>query len=501
MTILRKIVPLVRRSGTSLRPDASSVRTDGMPRRRIVSSVRLFVPPLRPDASPARPDVTILRKIVPSVRRSGASVRPGASSVRTDGTPRRRIGASVRRFAPSFRSGETARGKIVPSERRVVPSVRPDETVRRKIVPSFPRSEPSLRPGVSPDILIHVTTPPTRPALQPPQKADQASLAKFLKKYRPVLWVGAGASVAANYPGTNDLIREMVDESEVTIDPLLPFFEVADRFVGSQGEGALGDLLQRVLGPPRDPASLHLAIARLAKEGYFQAIVTTNYDDLLERTLAAAGVRCAIQPLEQNSTVVADGHIRLLKLHGSRENWADVILSSHSYQSFSHRYPFLVSQLDVLLRQHPVLFIGCSLQDPRILDWLTGLTPDSARALKPWRSLMIQKDWEKAAKAEALTRGNIRPYILDSHGQLGELLQAVAGEVKPDLARLEIEVELGDRWQARMAGVEWETADPLADENLLKDLEQLRDLGLRYLPTDERGHLSPEAAAAAGALR
>ncbi|HYG61653.1 MAG TPA: SIR2 family protein, partial [Thermoanaerobaculia bacterium] len=161
--------------------------------------------------------------------------------------------------------------------------------------------------------------------------------------------------MAAGYPGTGDLIRRMVEASEDPIDPDLPFFQIADRFVASQGAGDLADLLQRLLGPPRPPAPLHKAIARLAKAGFFQAIVTTNYDNLLERALDDAGVKPIVQHLELNATVVADGHIRLLKLHGSREDWLSVVLSGESYEKFGRQYPFLVSQLDVLLRQHPVL--------------------------------------------------------------------------------------------------------------------------------------------------
>ena len=98
------------------------------------------------------------------------------------------------------------------------------------------------------------------------------------------LWVGAGASIAAGHPGTGQLTQKLIDEADDPIDAQLSFEQVADAFVHSMGEGALDDLLQHVLGGSHPPAELHRALARQAADGVFAAIVTTNYDDILERS-------------------------------------------------------------------------------------------------------------------------------------------------------------------------------------------------------------------------
>ena len=140
-----------------------------------------------------------------------------------------------------------------------------------------------------------------------------------------------------------------------------------------------------------------------------------------------------------------------------------MVLSGCSYQEFGRSYPFLSSQLDVLLRQRAVLFVGCSLQDPRLLDWLAAQTEEAARSLKPWRSLMTEEAWKAAGEATwegghasgALARGNVRPLVLRDHAHLAELWGEVAAEVAPDVRRLEIEITIGDfgqPWQAHLAG-------------------------------------------------
>src|SRR5688572_19512994 len=85
--------------------------------------------------------------------------------------------------------------------------------------------------------------PENRAGLKAVLQATPDSLSKVLTD-RPVLWVGAGASVAAGYPSTGRLIQAMVAAADDPVDPDLPFFEVTDRFVDSVGDGTLADLLQ-----------------------------------------------------------------------------------------------------------------------------------------------------------------------------------------------------------------------------------------------------------------
>lgn len=162
-----------------------------------------------------------------------------------------------------------------------------------------------------------------------PIPATPDVLARTLAR-RPVLWVGAGASIAAGHPSTGALVDALVAAAADPIDPALPFEQVADAFVASQGAGALGDLLQRLLGASRPATELHRALARKAAD--FAAIVTTNYDDLLERALGEAEARFVFQTLEDNAVVVdPQADVRLLKLHGSRGDWRRAVLSGQAY--------------------------------------------------------------------------------------------------------------------------------------------------------------------------
>lgn len=339
--------------------------------------------------------------------------------------------------------------------------------------------------------------------------ASVSLLQKMLRR-RPILWVGAGASMAAGHPSTTTLVAAMIAEADQPIDPTLSFEQVADAFVVSQGRSALADLLQAQLGGSRPLTAVHRAIARCAAEGAFAAIVTTNYDDLLERALGEAEVRFVFQKLDENEMVVdADAAVRLVKLHGSRGDWVEVILSGQSYATFSSRYPFLEQQLHVLLRRHPVLFLGCSLQDPRLTAWLSSLAATTRQGLKPWRALMTRPAWDNAiASHEVLAETpTLYPLILEGHAQLEELWAEAAprSAVAMELA-LSLEVSasgLRAHGLGAKSGAEdpRDLTNPLADDELMSAIADLHRHTLKPLATDERGVMSQKAADLAAQLR
>ncbi len=230
---------------------------------------------------------------------------------------------------------------------------------------------------------------------------------------------------------------------------------MVDAFVRAVGAGELGDVLQRLFQTSHDPTPTHAAIARLAAAGHFTAVVTTNYDDLLERALAAAGVRVVVQTLENNAAVrEQDGALRLYKIHGSITAWQDVVLSGQSYADFDARYEFLRDQLNVLLQTYPLLFTGCSLQDPRVLEWLESRP---ANWLKRWRALMQPAAWTAAqgmlwkggTAGAVLGRAPLRPIEYQNHADLPPMWIELAKKLAP-LAVNELVFDLhpgDDEWR------------------------------------------------------
>ena len=258
---------------------------------------------------------------------------------------------------------------------------------------------------------------------------------------RPVLWVGAGLSIAAGYPSAAELEAAIREDADVPIAEDLGLPEVADAYIEANNRGPLNRLLHRLIGRVVvEPTLVHRAIAQLAggERDAFAAIVDTNHDRLLERALEDAGVVHVVQKLEENAEIGADD-LRVIKLHGSAEDWRTTILSGAAHRAFDTQYSFLLRQLDVLLTQRPLLFVGCSLRQPRLLQWLGSRDPDTLERLDRWRPLMTQATWERAlvqpwgtgTAAEVWARGSVRPLIVRDRAHLVELWKEVSGYREP----------------------------------------------------------------------
>ena len=228
-----------------------------------------------------------------------------------------------------------------------------------------------------------------------PIDAQVQELGDFPQRYRerrphPVLWVGAGASAAADYPTLGQLEQLLraqlrgVDKSG---------FALIDAFIEHYREADLILELQRHIAQPRPFVQLHEALARLAGGGVCPLLFTTNYDRLIENALSAAGIAFVAQTLEANFTLQALDTVQVLKLHGDVGDWEHVVLTAASYAEFQRAYPLLQQQLNLHLRTRPVVFVGCSMRDPRLLDWLAGLSVAERRRLFASRVIITADDW------------------------------------------------------------------------------------------------------------
>jgi NAD-dependent SIR2 family protein deacetylase len=253
---------------------------------------------------------------------------------------------------------------------------------------------------------------------------------------RSIIWVGAGTSIAAGYPSAAGLVAALKQAAD---DPIAAddFPEATDQFVRSRGEAALRVLLQREIGGGRPLTDVHRSLARLAKAGHIHTVITTNYDDLIERTLSDHGVPFILQTFEANFEAAAQGTVRVMKVHGSYQDWSRVVLSGRSYARYAADYRRLGEQLNVLCRQYPMTFVGSSLLEPRVLGWLATLTGEERKNLLPWRAFLTLPNWNRLLEyktrdfeARTLLVGQFRPLILKDHAAL----QTIWMEAARDLA-------------------------------------------------------------------
>jgi hypothetical protein len=96
------------------------------------------------------------------------------------------------------------------------------------------------------------------------------------------------------------------------------------------------------------------------------AIVTTNYDQLLEWLFPQYHVTVGEQILRADLAKIGD----LLKIHGSISRPESLVLTSEDYKDYSVRQRYLSAKLLTYFLEHPIVFLGYSVTDPNIRELL-----------------------------------------------------------------------------------------------------------------------------------
>ena len=176
-----------------------------------------------------------------------------------------------------------------------------------------------------------------------------SELSKAIEQGKCGVFVGAGASRASNLPDWTGLLRELVDKTKQLPSGDKSLVRDLRALLGDKSKHLmLASILREELGPDFDkyieerfsstklaPAKIHRAIIDLPAA----FLITTNYDNLLERAFLEKhhgkqlpNVFTYKQAGEVASSLHRDRYV-LLKAHGdAQRNPAEIILTEKDYR-------------------------------------------------------------------------------------------------------------------------------------------------------------------------
>ncbi len=130
----------------------------------------------------------------------------------------------------------------------------------------------------------------------------------------------------------------------------------------------------------KSPADNHGRLARLGIRNW----ITTNYDDLLEKTLELSGQRYNLVYKDTALPFIRPDEVTLYQLHGMRKDPESMVITRERYNLWPTNNPGVYSELLSLLTKTTLLFVGYSLRDPdfglardRVSSMLGNLMPPS----------------------------------------------------------------------------------------------------------------------------
>ena len=190
--------------------------------------------------------------------------------------------------------------------------------------------------------------------------------------------IGSGLSLHAGFPGWQKMLGLMIAECQAQsvsftqgreLRSLLRkglFHEVAGECADLLRGNLYHNFIQKTFGQEHiAPTKLHHLLPDLP----FGAILTTNYDNLIERTYAQR-FRSGNHPLtftpnnvSQVSQLCTEKQFFIFKMHGDTDDTDTIVLTKKDYQKVIHSSPAYQASMAHIFAARTALFIGYGLRD------------------------------------------------------------------------------------------------------------------------------------------
>jgi hypothetical protein len=205
-------------------------------------------------------------------------------------------------------------------------------------------------------------------------------LERALRERQCVLFVGAGLSSGAGLPDWDGLVRKFADDLGLDTQTRVDHLDLAQWYRDRFGAARLGEVVRDTFVGAGLPTLAHYLLMALP----VRHVITTNYDDLLERALSALK-RHPVPVVRQEEVARTGGSagVYVVKLHGDANHPDDVVLSRDDYHQFFERRPAMALLLEGLLLNQTFFFVGYGLRDPNFRQVFSRIARMLREARRP----------------------------------------------------------------------------------------------------------------------
>lgn len=183
-----------------------------------------------------------------------------------------------------------------------------------------------------------------------------------IENNRLVIFVGAGVSANSGCPSWSTLIDRFAEG--LGIDPkdrkesTEYYLKIPQLYYIERGQKEYFDLIQQTLDSSNIlPNDIDRQIFKLKPH----TVITTNFDDLLEKTVKSEGL--LYTTVRQDTDLpYSETEKMIIKMHGD-ENLKNIVLKEDDYLSYSRNFPLIENYIKGLFSTKTVLFVGYSAED------------------------------------------------------------------------------------------------------------------------------------------
>lgn len=202
-------------------------------------------------------------------------------------------------------------------------------------------------------------------------------LAEELEREKLVIFVGAGVSRNSGLPSWQELVEVFAKKLGINKSCFSPeeTLQIPQIFYDEFSKIKYYEILQEVFEGTYEPNSIHKTL----KEMNISHIITTNYDELIEKELNDSKEYDVIGKEEE--LAYSKSTKMIIKMHGDMK-YRNVVLKQEDYDNYEENFPLISTYVKSLFTTNTIMFIGYSLNDvnvKNIMEWISNILNEDFR--------------------------------------------------------------------------------------------------------------------------
>ena len=177
------------------------------------------------------------------------------------------------------------------------------------------------------------------------------------------IFAGAGFSAALGFVNWKELLRDLAVELKLDVDKEHDLISVAQYHFNKFKRGKINNKIINEFTTLTTGSENHKILSRICIDTFW----TTNYDQLIEKTLEANGktVETKIRNMDFSRNIKKKDAI-VYKMHGDKNSPDEAVLTKDDYETYNDKKELFSTALRGDLLSKTFLFIGFSSDDPNL---------------------------------------------------------------------------------------------------------------------------------------
>lgn len=182
------------------------------------------------------------------------------------------------------------------------------------------------------------------------------------------VFAGAGLSAPLGFVNWKNLLRDLAEELNLDIDKEVDLVSVAQYHFNRFKRGKINNKIANEFTTLKKGGINHEILARIGIDTFW----TTNYDQLIEKTLEAGGKTVELKVRNEDfSRNIKKKNAIVYKMHGDKNSPDEAVLIKDDYETYNDKRELFSTALRGDLLSKTFIFIGFSFDDPN-LEYILG---------------------------------------------------------------------------------------------------------------------------------